>query len=80
MAPEALGEMDEAVAKRARAEVSMRPFGRQEEAAAPCSFWLSVFFLACQEAGYLTGFALKIDGGIYYGARINWQRTQKEYG
>ena len=59
IATEALGEMDEAAAKRARAEVPMRRFGRPEEVAA------AVFFLACQEAGYITGSALKIDGGIY---------------
>ena len=33
--------------------------GRPEEVAA------AVFFLACQDAGYVTGSALKIDGGIF---------------
>lgn len=56
---EALSEMDEESAKHARREVPMRRFGRPEEVAA------AVFFLACQEAGYITGSALKIDGGIY---------------
>jgi 3-oxoacyl-[acyl-carrier protein] reductase len=56
---EALAEMDAEAAKRARAGIPMRRFGRPEEVAA------AVCFLACQDAGYVTGSALKIDGGIY---------------
>jgi 3-oxoacyl-[acyl-carrier protein] reductase len=36
----------------------MRRFGRPEEVAA------AIRFLACAGAGYITGSALKIDGGI----------------
>ncbi|MBI3192524.1 MAG: SDR family oxidoreductase, partial [Pedosphaera parvula] len=39
-------------------QIPMRRFGRPEEVAA------LVRFLACPEAAYLTGSALKIDGGI----------------
>jgi 3-oxoacyl-[acyl-carrier protein] reductase len=56
---EALAGMDEETRKQARSSVPMRRFGRPEEVAA------AVFFLACQDAGYVTGSALKIDGGIY---------------
>jgi len=56
---EALAEMDEEALKRARAGIPMRRFGRAEEVAA------AVGFLACQDAGYVTGSALKIDGGIF---------------
>jgi len=56
---DALAGMDEEARKRARAGIPMRRFGRPEEVAA------AVFFLACQEASYVTGSALKIDGGIY---------------
>jgi 3-oxoacyl-[acyl-carrier protein] reductase len=38
--------------------IPMRRFGRVEEVAA------AVRFLACAEASYITGCALKIDGGI----------------
>ncbi len=41
------------------ARVPMRRFGTPAEVA------VAVRFLACPEAGYLTGSALKIDGGIY---------------
>jgi 3-oxoacyl-[acyl-carrier protein] reductase len=44
--------------RTAQARVPMRRFGRPEEVAA------AVRFLACAEAGYITGSALKIDGGI----------------
>ena len=44
--------------REALARVPMRRFGRPEEVAA------AVRFLACSEAGYITGSALKIDGGI----------------
>jgi len=56
---EALSHMDEEAAKRARMGIPMRRFGRPEEVAA------AVWFLACQDAGYVTGSALKIDGGIF---------------
>jgi 3-oxoacyl-[acyl-carrier protein] reductase len=56
---EALSHMDEEAAKRAKAGIPMRRFGKPEEVAA------AVFFLACQDAGYVTGSALKIDGGIF---------------
>lgn len=56
---EALSHMDEEAAKRAKMGVPMRRFGKPEEVAA------AVFFLACQDAGYVTGSALKIDGGIF---------------
>lgn len=42
----------------ALAQVPMRRFGRPDEVAA------AVRFLACSEAGYVTGSTLKIDGGI----------------
>lgn len=56
---EALSHMDADAAKRAKAGIPMRRFGRPEEVAA------AAFFLACQDAGYVTGSALKIDGGIF---------------
>ncbi len=56
---EALSHMDEEAAKRAKAGIPMRRFGKPEEVAA------AVFFLACQDAGYVTGSAVKIDGGIF---------------
>ncbi|MBP7948286.1 MAG: SDR family oxidoreductase [Verrucomicrobiales bacterium] len=40
-------------------EIPMRRFGRPEEVAA------AVRFLASEEAGYITGAVLKIDGGIF---------------
>lgn len=54
----ALASMDEAERKRAMQQIPMRRFGRPEEVAA------AVRFLACSEAGYITGSVLKIDGGI----------------
>ncbi len=56
---EALADMDDEAAKRARAGIPMRRFGKPAEVAS------AVFFLACQDAGYVTGSAIKIDGGIY---------------
>jgi 3-oxoacyl-[acyl-carrier protein] reductase len=44
--------------KTSEARVPMRRFGRPEEIAA------AVRFLACPEAGYITGSVLKVDGGI----------------
>ena len=55
---DALALMDGDARKRALERIPMRRFGRPEEAAA------AVRFLACAEAGYITGSALKIDGGI----------------
>ena len=45
--------------KLVEARIPMRRFGRPEEIAA------AVKFLACAEAGYITGSVLKIDGGIF---------------
>lgn len=55
---EALKAMSEDDRKRVQSTIPMRRFGRPEEVAA------AVRFLACPEAGYITGSALKIDGGI----------------
>lgn len=55
---EALAGMDETARQAAMARVPMRRFGRPEEVAS------AVRFLACPEASYITGCALKIDGGI----------------
>jgi len=55
---EALAQMTEAERQAAQSRVPMRRFGRPEEVAA------AVRFLACPEASYITGCALKIDGGI----------------
>ena len=55
---DALGHMNEDERKRALEKIPMRRFGRPEEVAAAARF------LACAEAGYITGSALKIDGGI----------------
>jgi 3-oxoacyl-[acyl-carrier protein] reductase len=51
--------MDEQARQRAVALIPMRRFGRPDEVAA------AVRFLACTEAGYITGSELKIDGGIF---------------
>ena len=56
---EMLAGMDEPARQRALLQIPMRRFGRPAEAAA------AVRFLACAEAGYITGSALKIDGGIF---------------
>ncbi len=55
---EMLAEMDEAARQRALAQIPLRRFGKPEEVAA------AVRFLACPQAAYITGSALKIDGGI----------------
>ncbi|HLX72256.1 MAG TPA: SDR family NAD(P)-dependent oxidoreductase [Verrucomicrobiae bacterium] len=44
--------------KQAQSRIPMRRFGKPEEVAA------AVRFLACAEAGYITGSTLKVDGGI----------------
>jgi 3-oxoacyl-[acyl-carrier protein] reductase len=55
---EALKVMDADERKRVQSTIPMRRFGRPEEVAA------AVSFLACPDAAYITGSALKIDGGI----------------
>lgn len=55
---ESLSTMDAEARKAAQARIPMRRFGKAEEVAA------AVRFLACSEAAYITGSALKIDGGI----------------
>lgn len=55
---EAIAAMSDEERRRALEKVPMRRFGRPEEIAA------AVCFLACADAGYITGSALKIDGGI----------------
>ncbi len=59
VATEALAGMSETERNRALEMIPMRRFGRAEEIAA------AVRFLACAEAGYITGSALKIDGGVF---------------
>jgi 3-oxoacyl-[acyl-carrier protein] reductase len=54
----ALAGMDEAARQTALGKVPMRRFGQPAEVAG------AVRFLACTDAGYITGSALKIDGGI----------------
>ena len=56
---EALAGLGDDERRAATARVPMRRFGRPEEVAA------AVRFLACSEAGYITGSALKVDGGIF---------------
>ena len=58
IATESLAAMSADERQAAVARVPMRRLGRPEEVAA------AVRFLACPEAGYITGSALKIDGGI----------------
>lgn len=55
---EMISEMDEAARQQAMNRIPMRRFGRPEEVAAAARF------LACADAGYITGSILKIDGGI----------------
>jgi 3-oxoacyl-[acyl-carrier protein] reductase len=55
---EALGDMDADARKQAQRGIPMRRFGRPSEVAA------AVYFLASPDAAYITGAALKIDGGI----------------
>lgn len=56
---EMLEQMDAAARQRALMQVPMRRFGKPAEVAG------AIRFLACSEAGYITGSALKIDGGIF---------------
>ena len=56
---EALAAMDDEARKSAQRGIPMRRFGKPNEVAA------AVYFLASIEAAYITGAALKIDGGIF---------------
>ncbi len=56
---EAVGVMPPEQRKQAEGRIPMRRFGRPEEVAA------AVTFLACPEAGYITGSIIKVDGGIF---------------
>lgn len=56
---EALSAIDEKGLQAIRQRIPMRRLGRPQEVAA------LIRFLACPDAGYLTGSAIKIDGGIY---------------
>jgi 3-oxoacyl-[acyl-carrier protein] reductase len=55
---EALAHLAGEERKAVQLRIPMRRFGRPEEVAA------TVRFLACAEASYITGAALKVDGGI----------------
>jgi 3-oxoacyl-[acyl-carrier protein] reductase len=56
---EALAVMGEVERQRALERIPMRRFGQ------PCEIAAAIRFFACAEAGYITGSALKIDGGIF---------------
>ena len=56
---EALIGMDDEARKSAQRGIPLRRFGKPEEVAA------AVYFLASNDAAYITGAALKIDGGIF---------------
>lgn len=56
---DALADMDEETRKQAKSGIPMRRFGKPDEVAA------AVYFLASADAAYITGAALKIDGGIF---------------
>jgi len=56
---EALAQLTEEARRAAQAKIPMRRFGQPEEIAA------LVRFLACPEAGYITGSVIKVDGGIF---------------
>lgn len=56
---EALAGMDQEARKQSQMRIPMRRFGKPAEVAA------AVRFLAGDDAGYITGAALKIDGGIF---------------
>jgi 3-oxoacyl-[acyl-carrier protein] reductase len=55
---EALSGMGPEQRKAAQQQIPMRRFGKPEEVAA------AVRFLACSEAGYITGSMLRVDGGV----------------
>lgn len=56
---DALGGMDDEARKSTQRGIPMRRFGKPAEVAA------AVYFLASADASYVTGAALKIDGGIF---------------
>lgn len=56
---EAVTTMEPEERKAAAARIPMRRFGKPSEVAA------AVRFLACADAGYITGSVLKVDGGIF---------------
>jgi 3-oxoacyl-[acyl-carrier protein] reductase len=56
---EAIGGMDDEARKSAQRAIPLRRFGKPEEVAS------AVYFLAGRDAAYITGAALKIDGGIF---------------
>jgi 3-oxoacyl-[acyl-carrier protein] reductase len=56
---EALASLNAEERKVAQAKIPMRRFGRPAEVAA------AIRFLACQDASYITGSVLKVDGGIF---------------
>lgn len=56
---EALSDMDAEVRKSTQRGIPMRRFGTSEEVAS------AVFYLAGVDAAYVTGAAIKIDGGIF---------------
>jgi len=56
---EGLAEFDAAARQGLLARIPMRRIGRPEEVAAV------VRFLACPEASYVTGSAVKVDGGVF---------------
>lgn len=53
-----IASMNDEARKAAQSRIPMRRFGKPEEVAA------AVRFLACADAGYITGSTLKVDGGI----------------
>lgn len=55
---EALADINDEARKLTQRSIPMRRFGKPEEVAA------AVYFLASKDAAYITGAALKIDGGI----------------
>jgi 3-oxoacyl-[acyl-carrier protein] reductase len=55
---EALAGLSPEARQGAQSRIPMRRFGRPEEVAA------AIRFLACEEASYITGSMLKIDGGL----------------
>ena len=56
---EALSGLSESDRQNFLSKIPMRRFGRAEEIA------VAIRFLACAEAGYITGSVLKVDGGVF---------------
>ena len=56
---DAVADSNDEIRNARQRSIPMRRFGRPEEVAA------AVYFLASKDAGYITGAALKIDGGIF---------------